>query len=219
MMHLLTTAALAFTLLSNPTHAHGALEHIAISGWYSECDLEADSLEESCAGDFVLNDEPAELDKTGNTCYVNPLQANITDVATVFWFGPFVNQTGIYLYASLLVGEDNVTAYKPTNCSANNGACECGPFDDLRGSDWLETGSCGGRCAISQAENGLELLEGKDCAVLFTVNTTDAAGDNIGMCPILGKLIDTDEDTTSGVVKASLVTTVVASIVGFVAVL
>jgi hypothetical protein len=86
MMFHLTASALALSRLS-PAYAHN-LEHIAINGWYPLCNLQADALNETCSGDFVLNDEPAELDKTGTTCYVNPLQENIVDVASVFWLGP-----------------------------------------------------------------------------------------------------------------------------------
>lgn len=108
------TALLA--LLATLTLAHD-LEHIAISGWWSECDLDdGASLAESCAGNYVENAEPAALDLTGNTCYVNPLQTSTTS-AGVFWFGPLVNNTGTYLYNLLLLGE-NVTMYKPANCSA-----------------------------------------------------------------------------------------------------
>jgi hypothetical protein len=201
-MFRLTASALALSLLS-PTHAHN-LEHIAISGWYPSCNLEADALNETCSGDFVLSDEPAELDKTGNTCYVNPLQENITDIASVFWLGSLNNVNGTYLYSNLLLDE-NVTKYKPTNCSSN-GACDCGPFDDLRGEDWAETGECGGGCTIVPAEH-LDHLKGEECAILVTFNTTNAAGDIVGMCPILGKLIDvihTLPTATSNAFKLSL---------------
>jgi len=205
----LNTAALALTLILTTAHN---VEHIAISGWYTECNFDADSFAESCAGDFVLNEEPAEIDKSGSTCYMNPLQSSSTAV-DVFWFGPLLNNTGTYIYNNVLLGEENVTMYKPTNCSAN-GACECGPFEALRGEDWLETGDCGGGCGITPADE-LDHLEGEDCAVLFK-QTTMYNGETIGTCPILGKVIDTNPPTSGGEKAFSVLVSIVASIAGFV---
>lgn len=188
-----TVAALALTLVI-PTYSHGGnLEHIAISGWYPECLFEGD-IGDSCLGNFAESAEPADIDSSGNTCYVNPLITSNT-TAGVFWFGPLANKTGTYMYTALLLG-DNVTAYKPTNCM-ENGACECGPFDDFRGSEWKETGGCGGQCAFLPA-GGLEGLVGEDCAILTRVTTT-YMNETVGTCPILGKVIDTGgSPTTSG---------------------
>lgn len=192
--------ALAFIFTIPTAYGHGNLEHTAISGWYPACDLDGDSFAESCLGTFVESAEPAELDLTGETCYVNPIDDSTTS-AGVFWFGPLPNNTGTYMFSSLLLGE-NVTKFKPTNCSAN-GACDCGPFDALRGDDWMETGKCGASCGISNTDT-LDGRKGEDCAIDFKI-TTEYMNETVGICPILGKVIDTLPPSTSGVVKKAMV--------------
>ena len=189
---------LALLLISfAATHAQNNvtadISHFAIIGWWSDCSFELDT---SCAGTYQEY-EPAPLDPTGNTCYVNPhADPTSTTSTVVFWLGPAgsnnndtnsVSSTSIYLY-TLRVPDSNVDRYMPTNCT-DSGACSCDNVDPLR-EPWKTTGSCSGDCSSTIANNLGRLDE--DCAVLFKTRVVNAFfNDTIVTCAIQGKLIDT----------------------------
>jgi len=185
-LHLATAAILALTLSTIHADTATQVSKLGISGWYSECDLITPDWRKSCIGDYVVNDEPAALDPTGNTCYVNPLETSNTSLG-VYWLGPTSSQTGIYIYSMLLLGNDT-QVYQRTDCNAN-GSCSCDAVEPYRG-EW-RNGSCGGvgvSCSRFQVTS-LQGLVGKDCAAIFQQTIENYYG-LVGSCFVAGTLVD-----------------------------
>lgn len=179
-----TTALLFLTTAHADTASQVA--RLGISGWY-DCDLTVEDLSKSCIDPYLPNDEPAVLDPTGNTCYMNPLETSNT-TRGVHWFGPSPNNDGqIHLYSILLWGNETIGLYEPYDCT--NGACSCERVEPYRG-DW-RNGDCGGigpGCSSSATTN-LNDLVGHECAVFFRQTTNDDTG-LAGSCFVSGTLVD-----------------------------
>lgn len=191
-MKLILTATSALLLTSFVQVATAAtanqVSKLGISGWYDECDLVTADLTQSCIGNYVENDEPAALDPTGNTCYVNPLLPKNTSAVGVYWFGE-QSDGGVYIYSILLVGNETTAA--PRNCTSN-GACSCDAFEEYCGDggsgDGIGPGGSGPGCTFGPV-NELGNFVGKECAVFVREATTYNDG-LVGSCFVAGKLVD-----------------------------